>query len=316
MRIFLFICVVINEIFAVPIKTNKNEISGEFNLISNRTELDSDVEASRNQATINISNEIISEVLSPNESNVNDLKWIDEHSLESKGRDAKSSEDNKYFTEHNYETDYTIAGAIAHKKDADEIVNDTEIKLIKLTEVLRKNGIDCEPKDDKTKEIQDPYYIETEKTQHKEVEYDQHFCEYPRNTYNCHDNMTIACEKRNWKYYEWSHETRWIFIPGGEAYGNGWLFSIYWKKNRFGMHMRSDGGTKHGLRISIANRLGKNHGQIEVLHISQRGEGGLHEERSKEFLWDSYKVGYKYREAEEICDKWSEERWSEACISQ
>jgi hypothetical protein len=313
MRIFLLICIIINEVYAAPVKTNKNEISGEFNVISNRAELDGNVEASRTQATSNIGSGAMSEVFSPNEGVVTDLKGIDEHSLESKGREAKDAPDNDYFRENFFETDYSRPGAMAHKKDADEIVNATEVKLRKLTEILRENGIDCEPLDDKTKAIEDPYYIDIETTRHKEVEYDPHFCEYPRHTYNCHDNMTIHCEKRNWKFYEWSHETRWMNIPGGEAYGNGWLYSIYWKKNRFGMHMRGDGATKHGLKHSIGRRINKYHEQIEVIHISPRGEGGLREGRKKEFLWDSYKVGYKYREAEEICDQWSKEKWDERC---
>lgn len=313
MRIFILICLIINDVFAVPVKTNKNEITTEFDEITNRAELETNLEISRHEEVASIGKGRISEVFKPSEADVEELKTIDEYSLEAKGREARYSADNIYFDE--FETDYRRPGAIEHKKDMDEIADATEKKLQGLTEFLRKNGIDCK-EEVKKEDIKDPYYINIEKGKHKEVEYDQHFCEYPRNTYNCHDNMTIHCEKRNWKYYAWTHETRWMFIPGGEAYSNGWLYSIYWKKNRFGMHMRSDGGTKHGLKISIANKLGKNDGQIEIIHTPERGEGGLHEGRSKEFLWDSYKVGYRYREAEEICDKWSEEKWTERCISQ
>jgi len=301
---------IFQKAFAISVKTNKNEVSREFDQIENREKLETNIEDIRIQATSTIGSGPMFDIFTPNESQTTDLQNIDEYSLESKGRDARYTPDNLYFND--FETNYTRPGAIAHKKDVDRIIKATEKKLAKLTQILRANGIDC-TEVAKPSNIADPYYIELEKEQHKEVNYDPSFCEYLRNQYDCVDNMSIHCEKRNWKYYEWKPDVRWINISGWEARSNGWLYSEYWKKKRFGLHMKNDTDTQNSARHNIASKSQKNSGQIGEIIISARGEGEILHAGGKEYLWDSYKIGYKYREAEEICDHWSKEKWDEMC---
>ncbi len=313
----------------IPTKTNRNEVTREFDEIQNRSSFEANNNALREDASRNVGGGAMAEVFSPNEALVGDLKGIDDMSLESRGLEAKGSETNDYFRENNFETDYTRPGAMAHKRDVDEIVALTESKLAKLTEVLRRNGIDCEPKDEKTKEIEDPYYIEIETSQHKEVEYDPHFCEFPRNIYSCNDVMTIHCEKPNKKWDEWKTTT--VKIQGREllAACPSALYSDHVADRIFEMKLFSSNSRRWGPR----GMFGPPHNSVPHLkpflakkHNITRGrifdisdnmtvwqEGGVFPLGGKGHAWNTYGITYSYREGDDICDKWSEPRWDERC---
>lgn len=292
-----------------PVKTNKNEITIEFNdNIENRASLDLEISEQRNAATSSIGSGAVMEVLALNEGAVSDLKSIDANSLEGNGREARSLPDNTYFND--FETDYTKPGSAAHNTDADEIVTATEKSLQGLTEFLRKNGIDCNEVS-KSAEVVDPYYIEIERSEHKEVDYDLKFCEYPRNTYNCQDSMTMRCEKKGWSVPWEPGESEFRFSQG-DVTGRGWSDSVHWKRKRHGIIFKASGDQ---IRTEIAKRLNVSIDQIHPsIRINGRGNGEPYIEVWPQFFaWETYSAFYKFRAGEEICEQWSKETWSESC---
>ena len=319
--IMLLILTVVVDVFAsslappVPIKTNKNEVTREFEQhIPDKAALDVKIEALKNSGIDASKAGNTSDLLSLEDakklgSEQSRLSGISENNLESEGRSTRYSKDNAYFDE--FETDYTRPGAMAHLKDAEEIADATEKKLGELTAFLRNElKIDCQEVA-KASELKDPYYIEIEREQTKEVEYDPKFCEYPRTTYGCADNMTMTCEKRNWSV-PWEPGEKTIDFTIGEILNKGWYYSVFWKKERNGIHM---GGDSHAVRAEIAKKLKVKIGHIhENIHINARGNGSpSYEVWDEHFAWGSYTVRYRYRGGEETCDKWSNERWDETC---
>lgn len=304
-----------SETLAPSVKTNKNVVSTEFNdHIVDKAALDAEVENLRSMATEKAKTPDQAEFLSEEErgklgSEQARLSSVRDTDLESEGRKVRYSEENVHFND--FETEYTKAGAMAHKKDADEIVDSTETAIGKLTEYLREKGLDC-TEAAKSPEIKDPYYIEIEKEEIKEVDYDQKFCEFPRANYSCSDSLSVICNRRGWAYGSW--QPRDILINGRFANNQGWLHGIHWTKSRTGLHMRHDGWVRAAIRGHIASVLNVRLDQIsEGLDYSARGEGGLPEFYKKHFGWDNYRVRYSYRDANEICEQWSPERWDETC---
>lgn len=201
--LLLFSFMKVFEVFATagtnpPVKTNKNTMTTEFeDHISNKKDLDVSIEGLRDIGTSaaecspNFDNFLSTDDSGKVSVGANRLSNVDENSLESEGRKERYSTDNAYFDD--FEIDYSRPGAMAHKEDAEKIVNATENQLEKLTEALRQNGIDCTEVKNKP-EIKDPYYIEMEKEEVKDTEYDQRFCEYLRNIYSCSNDLVVRCE--------------------------------------------------------------------------------------------------------------------------
>ncbi len=298
------------------VRTNINEVTSEFDTyIPDKRELDIHTDELRNAGAKSAESPNVGDFLSVEDagklsSEQGRLSSIDENSLESEGRRERNKEENAYFTD--FETDYTKPGAMAHKMDADEIVDATDKKMGELTELLRINGIDCKGVA-KAAEIKDPYTIEVERREGKEVEYDQKFCEYLKNTYSCSDTLTMTCIKTAWKYDAWQSEVKYMVFPGGDARSYGWLYGVYWKKKTFGLHMHIGGGMNTSVQRVIASKLKVNEGQIGSIGINPRGEGPIHHAGGKEYIFDTYTVSYKYRTGELICETWSEGRWDEVC---
>lgn len=325
--LLLFSFMKVFDVFAsgdtnLPVKTNKNKITTEFeDHIIGKKDLDISVESLRNIGTSAAESapKFDDFLNSDDRAKVSEeqgrLSGIGENSLESEGRKERYSTDNAYFDD--FETDYSRPGAMAHKKDAEDIASGTEKHFEKLTETLRKNGIDCKEVKNKP-DIKDPYYIEIEKEEVKDTEYDPKFCEHLRTTYSCADTMTMTCLKRNWSI-QWkdvgAEGTRTMDIDLGTIMSRGWWYPIFWKDDRTGIHMRGDPWVQKEVREEIAKRLKIKVGHIyEDIHISARGNGRpSYEVWDEHFAWGSYTVRYRYRGGEETCDKWSEERWDETC---
>lgn len=179
-----------------PVRTNLNEVSREFEEhIENKALLDSKVEGLRASGIEGIETADPSSILGAGEgskvsSEASRLSRIGEYDLEDAGRRERSNPKNSYFN--NFETDYSKPGALMHKRDVEEIVSSTNRKLGELTRTLRDLGIDCR-EEAKSAEIKDPYLIDIERSESKEIEYDQKFCEQPRNSYSCVEKLSTRC---------------------------------------------------------------------------------------------------------------------------
>jgi hypothetical protein len=227
----------------LPVKTNKNKMTTEFeDHIADKKDLDVNIEALRDIGTSAAnSSPDFGNFLSTDDSGkvfsgASRLGNIDENSLESEGRKERYATDNAYFDD--FETDYTRPGAARHKKDAEDIVSATEIHIEKLTETLRKNGIDCKEVKNKP-DIKDPYYIEIEKEEVGDTEYDQKFCEYLRNVYSCSNDLVVKCEqptseqavlkpKTNIDFYYDTNGSL-VLDSGGHHVGAGQVFNFYFE---------------------------------------------------------------------------------------
>jgi len=183
-----------------PIRTNTNVVTSEFETyISDKRGLDIQTEEGRNAGARSAEIPNIADLLSPEgvsklSIDQGRLSSIDENYLEVEGRMERNKPENAYFDD--FETDYTTSlGSIAHKRDVDEIVSATNVKLGELTRTLKDIGIDCR-EIKKADEIKDPYHIEIEMEETKETEYDQKFCEQPRNNYNCSSNLKLTCRHK------------------------------------------------------------------------------------------------------------------------
>ena len=79
-------------------------------------------------------------------------------------------------------------------------------------------------------------------------------------------------------------------------HGTNWWYSIKWGKGRFGHHMKSDGATQDSVRHAIAQKLGKPLDEISpYLVINARGEDPTHWFAEKSKMFNTYTIGYQYR---------------------
>ena len=81
-------------------------------------------------------------------------------------------------------------------------------------------GIDCrQRKGSVQKDL--TYHIEIKGTEHRNSEYERVFCEEPRNRYNCHDVLTVRCNKRGIQWGPWQDKT--IIIPYQSIPQHWWI---------------------------------------------------------------------------------------------
>ena len=86
-----------------------------------------------------------------------------------------------------------------------------------------------------------------------------------------------------------------------DVMSNNWWYGHYWKKGRYGVHLRQDAETQKSIREKIAEKVRLPVDEIDpILHINSRGNGSPeHSIKSKHYAWGSYTVGYKHRKLEE-----------------
>ena len=80
-------------------------------------------------------------------------------------------------------------------------------------------------------------YIDIKKEDQKNTEYDQLFCEEPRNQYSCNDSVSLSCKRIGIRYT--NPEPRTIRFNGHTLHNNkmNWGFAVHWKTKRWGWHI-------------------------------------------------------------------------------
>ena len=148
-------------------------------------------------------------------------------------RAKRASKEYQFYDENELEPDYTKPGNRLHKEDSNDIVSSTDDTMSKIGSnfmaKLNSEGFDC--KTVKGSVVKEPtYYIEIKRENQKNTEYDQIFCEEPRNTYNCNDTATLNCARRGKRWNPWQY--REIDIGGYEIYHQAKHlgYSIKWKR--------------------------------------------------------------------------------------
>lgn len=336
MKLFIFyltFAVFCTEAFAIssadakkqrkPVKTNINKVSVEFDQIRDRDNLEESVLKYRQKGTNSFNNIEVREILNPT-NNPEGIQDIDPHSLESMGRSKRGQ--NSFFND--FEVDYTKPGVSKHKNDIKQIITATDKKILDLTKSLRKHGIDCNEEDIKTPPSS-PYYIEIEEEHHKEVDYNQHFCEQVVDTYNCHDSMSVTCQSKSMNWGDW--KVKHLKIPGFELMHSGFpvFYSEHVADSVFEFKMYSSNSaiflfnSVPGMKGYLAKKHNVTRDHIDDdMHLSWEGgvsgvSGDSYMGRilgGKDYVWNTYNVTYRIRDGEEICTKWSEEKWVESCL--
>ena len=237
------------------------------------------------------------------EQEAKNLSNIKAQDLEHRGREefAKNPEINDIFIDH------TKPGVMEHKRDAEDIANATGALLKNLVAKLKDLGVDCKTVKG-NKEIEPEYHIELNSRVEQNRIYDKFFCEQLRNQYACVDSLTLTCRKKGMKWEEWQdRKINYVFVQPH------WLYEVFWKKKRYGMHMKNDWQTMQEVRAGIAGTIGADLEQINpTIGISARGEGGLSEFGRHQVRWDYYVFHYKYRTGKLVCEEW-DEQWDERC---
>jgi hypothetical protein len=320
-------------------QTNKNDTTDFFDQeIEDRQGLDSFLEFSRKESEQGVARKGAVEALGVNERELQEkaaeLDSINVNSLESKGQEERAKEENIYYD--SLEIDYTDPKILNHKKDIDKITDANEKLLSLLIEGLRDLGVDCKTvKGDK--ELEPEYALEIEKEHFNDVIYNKKICEELRNLYNCTDTTTLKCSKRGFKYGEWQRRT--IRFPGHALHNEkmNWGFAAQWATKRWGWYItpRHPRKTRFGwpdqvdscwrdnpdaiiadARAYIAAKLGVLLEQIRKdidFPAGGRGIGGITPAYNRwRVVWDEYEFGYWYRDAQPICEAWSE-TWNEVC---
>lgn len=123
-----------------------------------------------------------------------ELNTIPDTNLENAGRSARVSEECRFYDENELEPDYTKPGNKLHKEDMDDIANGTSKLVGDLIGKLKEIDIDC--KTEKGPIQKEPvYYIDLKREEQKNTDYDQFFCEEPRNHYSCRDELSVKCNQ-------------------------------------------------------------------------------------------------------------------------
>lgn len=204
LEIIVFLAFALNNNLPVlAVRTNVNEVNDLFDRnIENKEQLMRDVNDQREGAVrqIEAGNGLEHiEGINEAEGKARELESIREVDLESSGRQKRVSKEYRFYDENELEPDYSKPGNLAHKRDADEIIAQTGLAMHKLGKDLQAKlsalGIDChQVKGSVQKDL--TYHIEISGEEHKNSEYEQIFCEEPRNRYNCHDVLTTRCKRR------------------------------------------------------------------------------------------------------------------------
>lgn len=319
-------------------KTNVNEVNDLFDRhIENKDQLMRDLQEQRERAVRDIQTgkglEHV-EGINEAESKARELESIREVDLESSGRQKRVSEEYRFYDDNELEPDYSKPGNIAHKQDCDGIVSQTSLAMKKLGKDLQTKlsalGIDCrQVKGTTAKDL--TYHIEIKGEEHKNSEYEQVFCEEPRNRYNCQDALTMRCTKRGVRFGPWQNRT--MVISGSELFNTGKSVFLVKKTGSscfeyqlelnpiFHPHpyhvanireflvTKHPGSTIDNIYTEMSSGWGGSLFSLNGLYYCGRRLG------SKDYGWTSYTIYYQYKESYHVCEQWSED-WSETCILQ
>lgn len=336
-RLLLVICLLNSPSVVLARSTNINEVTDLFDRsVESKDQYIENLEGIRAGGIANIekgeSLQHIQEI-DKSEAEASRLSSIRAVDLDEEGRNARNSEEYSFYDEGDFEPDLTKPGNREHKRDVIDIVNATAELLANLTSKLKELGVDC--KAVKGPVQRDPIYrIEVKREVQNNTEYDQFFCQEPRNKYNCKDSVSLTCKRKGKGYGEW--EPRKIRFSGHVLHNEkeNWGWAVHWKTKRWGWHIHSHHPRKAGSRGSespwrnnpaaimadarayIAEQLGVSIEQIgEDVDFppSGRGVGKIRPVRYRwRVVWDEYEFGYSYRDAYDICEEW-EEDWTESC---
>ena len=338
-RLLLVICLLSSPSVVLARATNINEVTDLFDRsVESKDQYIEDLSGIRAGGISNIekgkSLQHIQEI-DKSEAEASRLSSIRAVDLDEEGRNARNSEEYSFYDEGDFEPDLTKPGNREHKRDVIDIVNLIAELLSNLTFELKELGVDC--KTVKGPVQREPIYrIEVKREAQNNTEYDQFFCEEPRNKYNCKDSVSLTCKRKGKGYGEW--EPRTIRFNGHVLHNEkeNWGWAVHWKTKRWGWHIQShhpQGGGWFGspsespwqnnpaaiiadARAYIAAQLGVSLEQIgEDVDFppSGRGEGSINPVGHRwRVVWDEYEFGYSYRDAYDICEEW-EEDWTESC---
>lgn len=243
----------------------------------------------------------------------NDLSGISADDLADKGR-SKMMEEN--LLEQLY-PDEDAPLMKQHKKDVDFLVDNHKKLFGNLLEVLKQHGLHINCKQVKGSKVVEPgYVLEVEKKVEQELEYEQKTCEELRNRYRCRDVLKVECTNKEPVYGDW--QVRHIRLNGWDIYQNHrhWLYPVFWKKGRHGLHMKGDDFTKQQVAQKIADKIDRNVGDIIMHPISPRG---LEPTLYGELTYDEYVAFALYSFTYSIkplkgykCTNWLQ-TWVETC---
>ena len=182
-----------------------------------------------------------------------------------------------------------------------------------LGELKDKLGVDCKTiKGDKR--IEPEYFLQINKTETKDTVYNQTFCEELRNKYSCNDTVTLKCQRKGMKWDPW--EDKAVLLDGVWIYRAymGWFYPVQWTSDRYGLILREgDPVVQAEMRAHIAANEGVPLENVhEYVSFGVRGEGHTVHADKNMYAFQVYRVHYKIRRGEEICEQWSED-WNETC---
>jgi hypothetical protein len=322
-------------------KTNVNEVNDLFERhIENKSELMRDLQEQQSGTVTQIqSGEGLQHIegIGEAESTAKELGSIREVDLESRGRQKRASEEYRFYDDNELEPDYSKPGNLAHKRDADEIITLTGERMKKLGQDLQTKlsalGIDCRQSKGATQKDL-TYHIEIKGEEHRNSEYEQVFCEEPRNKYNCQDVLTLRCSKKGMAWNPWQNRT--MVKTFGELPKHWWILGHYADSGYHGGWKTSCGKWTINSAYSgematyIAGMIGARAEQVYVGHqnivlIPAPNRGSVNVDFSNCHLtWLGIYIDivpvrvtfhYQYRDGYPICEQWSED-WSETCILQ
>ena len=196
-------------IASLATSTNVNEVTDLFDKhIEGKQELLHNLEEQNNNAISQIKSGVHHdsiEGIGDAEVKASELGSIKETELDNAGRAKRASGEYQFYDENELEPDYTKPGNRLHKEDSDDIVSSTDDTMHKIGSnfmaKLNSEGFDC--KTVKGSVVKEPtYYIEIKRENQNNTEYDQVFCEEPRNTYNCNDNLKLSCKTLGWNNWQ------------------------------------------------------------------------------------------------------------------
>ncbi len=298
--------------------TNINEVTDLFETrIENKTQYLQELESIKAGGINDIEtsaglNEI--HVIEESKSEASRLGSISAIDLQDEGAKVRAGEEYSFYDKGEFEPDLTKPGNKMHKEDVADIVAGTSELFQKLMGKLKELNVDC-------KTVKGPiqkepvFVVEVKKEKQENTEYDQLFCEEPRNEYNCTDSLTLSCTKKGIRWNPWKSVTKnfsgvWIRDNHWD-----WFFSIKFKKKRFGAHLGSNIHIQNQMKQFFAVEHTIPSAQVEILSVSARGHGGgcdIPTLRDKIYMWPLYEVKYRHRSGTEICEQW-QETWDERC---
>jgi len=225
---------------------------------------------------------------------------------------------------------------VAHRKDAERIAEGSKDLLGSLLLSLKERlGVDCYTVKG-NKDIEPEHHIKLKEQQIKETVYDQTMCEEPRNRYNCHDALTLRCNKKGIAWGPWQNRS--MITTFGATPRHWWTVgrhtdSTYHGRNGHGLSCGKwtiNSAYSQEMATYIAGMIGARPEQVyvgyqNIVLVPAPNRGSVNVDFSNCHLgWFGWYIDvvpvrvtfhYQYRDGYPICEQWSED-WSETCIIQ